>query len=187
MAGEMAIVETAAAVATRARPFVSALQAKLRTSGMGALNTFKTYVQNHPTVANLVATVGITGIYEAASNGDKDALGVLEEGARTAGINVGSLSNLSQNQTSAFANESASASSRILGDWASNLDDSSSVKVEQDSDAVGQELALKELCKWARGEISSNPSRVKEYHQNMRLFLGMDSSGVDRMLKVFME
>lgn len=187
MAGAMVAAEAVATVAARARPFVSALQTKLRTSGIGVLSTFKTFVQNHPNVANIVGTVGIAGVYDAAMNGDKDALSVLEEGAKTAGLNVGSLSALSSGQTEAFSGESAQASNRILGDWASDLDDNSSVKVERDSDAIGQELALKELCKWARGEISSNPARVKEFHQNMRLFLGMDSNGVDRMLKVFME
>lgn len=187
MAGEIAVAESAVALAARARPFVAALQAKLRTSSISTLSAFKQFVQNHPTTANLAATVGITGIYEAASNGNKDALDVLEEGARTAGVNVSPLSAMSTNQTQAFAGESASASAKILGNWASDLDDDSSVKVSQDQDAVGQELALKELCKWTRGEISSNPARVKEYHQNMRLFLAMDSAGVDRMLKVFME
>lgn len=187
MAGEIAIAESAVALAARARPFVSALQAKLRTSSIDSIQAFKQFVKNNPTVANLVTTVGITGIYEAAANGDKDSLEVLEEGARTAGINIPSLSSLAAGQTAAFAGESANASAKVLGSWAADLDDDSSIKVNQGQDAVGQELALKELCKWTRGEISSNPARVKEYHQNMRLFLAMDSAGVDRMLKVFME
>lgn len=169
---------------------IASFFARYKTLPLNAMQRVRQVWQNHPTIGNILATGGTTAaisyMTDEAGKGNKDIISAINESASAAGIpgvDLGGLASSSLNMTTARGRDGASD---VIGNMVADID-SKSKGVETDDPAFAQELALKGLMQWAQREISVTPDRLKEFHQNMRLFLSLPTDTLNKAIEVFLK
>lgn len=161
-----------AVVINAGRAIAPRVGAWVATAEIGALSKLKTYLAAHPAVSSTFASLGISGVIDAAMNGDGDSIQALNDFADQAGIG-GTVS------------EKVGKAYDFVKDQVSPLFDDGETLELSDSDAektrAGRELAL-----FIKDNVSTNPGRILSYHAQMREFLNMDSTSLSNLLKAYM-
>lgn len=184
MSGPLIVTRAALPVARQAIPRISAWVATARVS---SLQSFKEFLKNHPAVASTIASIGVSGVIDAAMNGDPDSIQALNDAAAHVGIDTGGNTG---GGAGGFDNNGGNGSTDKPGflDRASDAigslfaDDSS---VEINADEAARIEQLRDLARFVRSEVSSSPEYVIRYHTMMREFMDMDAESVKNLVRAF--
>lgn len=165
MSAVPAVLAAGRAIAPRVGAWVS-------TAEFGALSKLKSFLAAHPAVSSTFASLGISGVIDAAMSGDTDSIQALNDFADQAGIGH------------AVADNAGRAVNFVRESVSSMFDDGETLELS-DSDAektrAGRELAL-----FIKDNVSTNPGRIMRYHAQMREFMNMDSVSLSNLLKAYM-
>lgn len=161
-----AIVTAGRAVAPRVAAWVS-------TAEIGALSKLKSFLAAHPATASTFASLGISGVVDAALDGDTDSISALNDFASNVGIgdvDGGSVLSKARDLTETVGN--------FVG-WGNSAADIT------DADVAKSEFG-KQMVEFIRGNISSNPTRVLDYHRQLAEFMAMDRESLSNLMKAYM-
>lgn len=142
------------------------------TAEIGAIARLKAYLAAHPAVSSTFASLGISGVIDAAISGDTDSIQALNDFADSAGLGSAVADGVSQGVS--FVKESISGV----------FDDGATLEVS-DADAE-KTRAGRELAVFIKDNVSTNPGRILSYHAQMREFLNMDQTSLSNLLKAYM-
>lgn len=142
------------------------------TAEIGAIAKLKNFLAAHPAVSSTFASLGISGVIDAAIAGDGDSIQALNDFADQAGL--GSV--VSQNVGKAVD---------FVKDQISPMFDDGETLELSDSD-VEKTRAGRELAVFIKDNVSTNPGRILSYHAQMREFLAMDAASLNNLLKAYM-
>lgn len=161
-----AIVTAGRAVAPRVAAWVS-------TAEIGALSKLKSFLASHPATASTFASLGISGIVDAAIGGDQDSITALNDFASNVGLDGsegGGLMSKARDLTEKVGD--------MVG-WSHSATDIT------EADVAKSQFG-KEMAEFIRGNVSTNPTRVLDFHRQMNEFLSMDAQTVSNLMKAYM-
>lgn len=161
-----------AVIAGAGRVIGPRIGAWVSTAEIGALNKLKSYLAAHPAVSSTFASLGISGVIDAAISGDDDSIQALNDFANQAGLGSAITENVERGVN-------------FVRDNISELFDDGQTLELTDSDAA-KTRAGRELAVFIKDNVSTNPGRVLSYHAQMREFLNMDSGSLNNLLKAYM-
>lgn len=161
-----AIVTAGRAVAPRVAAWVS-------TAEIGALSKLKSFLAAHPATASTFASLGITGIVDAALGGDTDSISALNDFASNVGIG-----DVDGGTVLSKARDLTEKVGDMIG-WSNSSTDIT------DADVAKSEFG-KQMVEFIRGNISTNPTRVLDYHRQLAEFMAMDRESLSNLMKAYM-
>lgn len=164
-----------AVVGTAGRAIAPRVAAWVSTAEISALRKLKSFLAAHPATTSTFASLGITGVVDAALSGDTDSIGALNDFASSVGLVDGETSFIDSGVEG--VKEFGKAVSDFLGtDGATTITDADVAKSEYG----------REMVEFIRGNISTNPIRVLDYHRQLAEFLAMDRESLSNLMKAYM-
>lgn len=164
-----------AAVGAAGRAIAPRVAAWVSTAEISALSKMKSFLAAHPATTSTFASLGITGVVDAALSGDADSIGALNDFASTVGLVDGETSFV----------DSGVKGMKELGQTVSDFFGSKDSNTITDVDVAKSEYG-REMVEFIRGNISTNPVRVLDYHRQLTEFLAMDRESLSNLMKAYM-
>lgn len=154
-----------------ARGIASRIGPLLSSASVGTIKQFKNYLAAHPALTSTFASLGVSGVIDAAMNGDENSIQALNDAAAAVGIVEGGQP------------QSTSLMETVVDQVGSLFSDPSSVEISDSEAERAQQL--KTLARFVRTEISGDPRTVLRFHAMMNEFLSMDTESVENLVKAY--
>lgn len=164
-----------AAVGAAGRAIVPRVAAWISTAEISALSKLKSFLAAHPATTSTFASLGISGIVDAALSGDTDSIGALNDFANSVGLVDGETSFV----------DSRVKEIKEISQAVSDLFGTTNATAITDVDVAKSEYG-REMVEFIRGNISTNPTRVLDYHRQLAEFLTMDRESLSNLMKAYM-
>lgn len=164
-----------AAVGAAGRAIAPRVAAWVSTAEISALSKLKSFLAAHPATTSTFASLGISGIVEAALSGDTDSIGALNDFASTVGLVDGETSFV----------DSRVKEIKEFSQTVGNYFGSNDATEITDADVAKSEYG-REMVEFIRGNVSTNPVRVLDYHRQLAEFLAMDRESLSNLMKAYM-
>lgn len=164
-----------AVVGAAGRAIAPRVAAWVSTAEISALSKLKSFLAAHPATTSTFASLGISGVVDAALSGDTDSISALNDFAINSGLVDGETSFV----------DSRVEEIKELGKTVSDFFGTNSATTITDADVAKSEYG-REMVEFIRGNISTNPTRVLDYHRQLAEFLAMDRESLSNLMKAYM-